>query len=115
VVRQGKVSSRLEKVGVREKKMKKILDHILKGRDFSSDMGEEICEGEEGVGKIGGRFFSDSVTWSNNLLITDKTSFRIRLFRRFRIRLNYARELRRRGTRGSTEIRINYDRSNYFL
>jgi len=81
--------------------------------NLSSDMGEEMCE--EGEGKIRGKFSSDSVTWSNNLLITDKTSFRVRLFRRFRIRLNCARELRRCGTRGSTEIRTNYDRSNYFL
>jgi len=41
-------------------------------------MGEEICEGEEGEGKTEGRFSSDSVTWFNNLLITDKTSFRVR-------------------------------------
>jgi len=83
--------------------------------NLSFDMGEEICEGEEGEGKIGGRFSSDSVTWCNNSLMTDKTSFWIRLFRRFRIRLNCARELRQRGTRGSTEIRTNYDRTNYSL
>jgi len=83
--------------------------------NFSSNMGEEICEGEEGEGKTGGRLPSDSVTWSNNLLTTDKTSFRVRLFRRFRTRLNCAQELRRRGIRESTEIRTNYNRTNYFL
>jgi len=35
-----------------------------------------------------GKVPSDSVTWSNNLSTTAKTSSRIRLFRRFRIRLN---------------------------
>jgi len=33
MVRQGKVSNRLEKVGAWEKKMEKILDRILKGRE----------------------------------------------------------------------------------
>jgi len=33
IVRQGKVSSRLEKVDAREKKMGKIRDRILKGRE----------------------------------------------------------------------------------
>jgi len=88
----------------------------LEGKgNLSSNIGEEIGERGEGEGKIRGKFSGDSVTWSNNLLITNKTSFRVRLFRRFRIRLNCARELRQRGTRGSTKIRTNYDRSNCFL
>jgi len=31
-------------------------------KNLSSDMGEEICEGEEGERKTRGRFASDSVT-----------------------------------------------------
>jgi len=30
--------------------------------NLSSDMGEEMCEGEEGIGETGGRSPSDSVT-----------------------------------------------------
>jgi len=33
--------------------------------------------------------FQVTLSWSNNLFTTNKTSSRIRLFRRFRIRLNW--------------------------
>jgi len=65
--------------------------------NLSSDMEEEIY-GEEGEGKTGEGFAKDFVTWSSNLLIISKTSFRARLFRRFRIRLNCTWDLRWRGT-----------------
>jgi len=72
---------------------------------LSSNIGENMDEGEEREEDYGGRVPSNSVTWSNNLFTTTKTSSRICLIRRFRIRLNWAREFRRRGTRGSTKIR----------
>jgi len=115
VVRLGEVSSRLGKVGVWEKKMEKILDHTLEGKETFPPIWErKYVKGKKEKEKQEEGFLM-TVTWFNNLLMTDKTSFRIRLFRRFRIRLNCARELRRRGTRGFTEIRTNYDRTNYSL
>jgi len=45
-----------------EKKREKILDRILRGRETFSPIGEEMCEGEEGMGKTWGKFPSDSVT-----------------------------------------------------
>jgi len=61
VVRQGKVSRRLEKMGVWEKIIEKIQDRILKERE-TFPTGEETCEGEEEEGKTGGRFANDFVT-----------------------------------------------------
>jgi len=88
--------------------------YLERERNLSSDMEEEIC-GEEGEGKTGGGFTKDSVIWSSSLLIKSKTSFRARLFRRFRIRLNCARDLRRHGTCGCTKIWTYYGRPNYLL
>jgi len=67
VVRQGKVSSRLEKVGVKEKKMEKILDHILKGNEtFSPIWKRKYVKGKKEKEKQGKGFL---VTLSLGLTI----------------------------------------------
>jgi len=63
VVKLGEVNRRLGKVEKRvwEEKRKKILSYLEGKGNLSSDIGEEMCDGEEGMGKTKGRFPSDSV------------------------------------------------------